>query len=91
MSTHDLNGRAYAKLSGVTPGDRVEVDGGFSCMPDGSVHTIHCDDGDLYVECGCGRHSLDGQIGDDGDTLIGLYPAATSPSPSALPQEERLA
>ena len=89
MSTQDLNGRAYARLSGVKSGDRVEVDGDFPCMPAGSVHAIHCDHGDLYIQCGCGRHSLDGQTGDDGDTLIGLYPAAASPAPSAPTHEER--
>lgn len=32
MTTKDKNGREYAKLSELKVGDKLEIDGGFTCM-----------------------------------------------------------
>lgn len=75
QATADTTGRAYAKLSQVQPGDVLESDGGFTCMKEGARQKVVKDhDGSLFLPCDCGGHALAGQT-DDGETLIGLYPA----------------
>jgi hypothetical protein len=75
MATRDKKGRRYAKLAGLRPGDKVQVDGGFDCMEAWSIKEVHQHkSGVLYINCGKGNHILDGQ--DDGDGyLVGIYPA----------------
>lgn len=86
MALHDTHGKAYAHASKIKEGDRVKADGGFPCIPEGTVLTVrrdpaHSDDGldGLYVDCTCEetdtpqKHFLDGQSGEDG-ALTGLYP-----------------
>ena len=72
----DIKGRAYAKLSELKTGDKVEVDGGFTCMTEGENYDVrHDPERGFYIACNAqGGHALDGQLGDDGETLIGLYP-----------------
>lgn len=90
-STHDLQGRPYAKLSQLKIGDKVVVDDGFDCMKPWKVRTVWGNHSGLWLRCagpiedddmlsnGPGqrslseRHMLDGQLQDDGDTLIGIY------------------
>lgn len=83
-STHDAHGRPYAKLSQIKPGDKVLVDDGFECMKAWSIRTVWFQAGDLYLRCSgpdgeskplTERHSLEGQLQDDGDTLIGIFVA----------------
>lgn len=81
----DLNGREYARLSQLAAGDLIQVDGDFDCLIPWSTLTVVDSDGDLAVihntpECGaCGGteadcpHTLDGQLMDDGDSLVGIY------------------
>jgi hypothetical protein len=72
----DVNGREYAQLSKLKPGDKVEIDDGFDCMTVGSVKEVRRnDDGELYIECAETVHTLDGQLMDDADHLVGIYPA----------------
>lgn len=71
MSTHDLNGRPYAKLSELRVGDKVMVDGGFSCMHDGDVKIVKEKDG-LYIDCRYGHHHLHALATDD-EHCIGIY------------------
>jgi hypothetical protein len=86
--THDLQGRLYARLSQLKPGDIVVVDGDFKgCfLPFSELPVVQLADGKLALyhnvpNCGaCGGgldedcpHSLDGQLADDDDTLIGIY------------------
>ena len=89
MCLRDTHGIVYAHSSTIKAGDRVRVDAGFTCMKEGSVKVVrstinrrslgaaaNCPFETLYVECGDGRHMLDGQLSWDGDgALIGLYPA----------------
>jgi hypothetical protein len=59
-------------LADVTPGERLQADGGFDCIGAGALVPIHkADDGALYFICAHGRHHLDGQA-DDGGRLVGL-------------------
>lgn len=78
--THDINGRAYAKLSDLKAKVQqpfvpfvVELDAGFTCHKAGKVN-INWDtaSGELYFECDEGRHYIDGQA-DDGEHLVGIY------------------
>ena len=67
----DTHGRVYAWLGGLRAGCRVQFDDGHGCLPDHAVRQVKCDaDGELYVECSCGKHFLF----DDGGILIGVYP-----------------
>ena len=57
------------KLSDLSAGDTIVLDGGFTCCEAGEV-TVHEDDlHDLYFECEHGRHYLDGQEDDDGNLV----------------------
>ncbi len=70
----DNRGREYARLSQLTPGDMVQVDGGFTCMTPWSLKTVWLRaDCELYVKCEDGEHVLDGQLMDDMDSLVGLH------------------
>ncbi|TPM39616.1 hypothetical protein [Mesorhizobium sp. B2-3-4] len=63
---------AALKYSDVKAGDRLIADGGFDCIKANEVLTVRSSVlGSLYVPCGCGKHFLDGQEGDDGK-LIGF-------------------
>lgn len=81
----DKLGRAYAKVADIKVGSVLETDGYFTCMPCSARKIVHeGDEGELYIECTgeddtpdakpCERHSLDGQISDDGLYYVGLYP-----------------
>lgn len=70
MATHDLQGRAYVRLSQLRVGDQVEVDGDFTCMEPGAIKTVRHNDG-LYIECSEGQHHLDSG---EGDHVVGVYP-----------------
>lgn len=85
MSSTDVNGRAYARLDELKPGDMVELDDGFTCHDAGIVE-VKADaaepDDRLYFDCvdDNGRpqqHHLVGQLDDDG-YLVGIYPVAKS-------------
>ena len=63
----------WAKLSKLRPGDMVRTHG-FSCRDSINSVPVQADESNaLYVLC-CenGRHYLEGQLLDDGDTLIGV-------------------
>ena len=84
----DNQGREYARLSTLKVGDKVQVDGDFEgCFVPWSIVEVIEVDGELAAlhnvpECGaCGGpaadfcpHTFDGQLADDGDSLIGVYP-----------------
>lgn len=89
MSTHDKQGRPWAKLSEVKPGDILIADGGFTCIPEGARLTVREDSDGLYVPCAGddadsghpiigGQHYLEGQA-DDGEHLVGFYKADGNP------------
>ena len=81
----DLQGRSYAKLSQLKPGDEVIPDDGFDCLLPWQPLKVVEVDGELAVihntsECGaCGGadkdcpHGLEGQLMDDGDSLVEIY------------------
>lgn len=88
MRTHDTSGRPYAKLSKLQAGAKVQVDGGFTCILAGAVLEVKRKHDELYIDC-CGsectciedlskpstdEHYLSGQLDEDNDTLIGVYP-----------------
>lgn len=70
-STHDTNGRPWAKLSELEAHRLVELDGGFTCHKAGPV-TLYQDEVGLYFECEDGRHYVSGQA-DDGEHCVGIY------------------
>ncbi|TIW23118.1 MAG: hypothetical protein E5V63_25495 [Mesorhizobium sp.] len=76
MSTHSTDGREWAKLSALKPGDKVLTDSGFSCGMSNKTLTVQVDDLGLFVPCGRVNHYLDGQLADDGDHLVGIWLAA---------------
>lgn len=61
----------FPKLSEIKSGDWLKADGGFTCLKDGQVVSVHVDEAGLFVPCRDGRHYLDGQEGTDGD-CVGL-------------------
>ena len=63
----------YAKLSTLKAGVWVRVDAGFACMRPHKQPVKYDDDGH-YLYCDEGRHYLLGQLAEDGDSLIGIYP-----------------
>lgn len=86
MCLTDKLGNVYAHRSTIKAGDRVRADGGFTCLKEGSIHTVLSTTRDLsaaanppfeslFIECDDGKHMLDGQLDFDGDgALVGLYP-----------------
>ena len=74
VASTDESGRPWAKLSELKAGDKVELDGGFSCHPAGVVDVCQDGRGVFYFRCDDGRHRFDGQA-DDGEHLIGIYKA----------------
>lgn len=83
----DKFGRPYALAKNMKPGVVLECDDGFTCIRSGAKRTVLRRAGRLkgvtkeyakdpfarlYIDCKCGGHSLDGQLGDHGE-LIGLY------------------
>lgn len=86
MSTHSTDGRSWAKLSELKPGDKLIADGGFTCMRDGAIKVVLAEpNGELYVFCdgpdgeggleeGKCHHNLKGQISQENhDSLVGLW------------------
>jgi len=67
----DKNGREYAKLSQLEPGDEIELDTGFTCHKAGMTY-VRRDHNGLYFLCDEGHHYLNGQA-DNGEDLVGLY------------------
>ena len=64
------------RLNTLRAGDKVIVDGDFTCMKKGKIVEVYADpkDGKLYVPCRSGGHELYSQA-DDGDHLVGMWPA----------------
>lgn len=86
MSTHDNQGRAYAKLNELKLGDTVSVDGDFTCLEPWSQHKVclTTSGGRPFIRCRDGRHMLAGQA-DDGIHCVGVYPGVvTDPGPSTI-------
>lgn len=92
MPLKDAAGKAWAHRSGVRAGDKLRTDGGFTCLTEGEIRLVKMETGRLpgcsvqpppddfsrlYIDCGEGRHYLEGQIGDDGE-LVGLYRIAAA-------------
>lgn len=77
MSTHSTDGREWARLSQLKPGDKIACDNGFTCGINGKTLTVEkgAGTGNLIVPCRAGAHWLDGQLADDGDHLVGMWPA----------------
>lgn len=98
----DNQGRVYAKLSELSPGDLVQVDDGFEgCFIPWSTLQVILANGELVLahntpECGaCDGdnstpcyHSLDGQLSEKG-YLIGIYKLET-PRPPKFPNAQDL-
>ena len=70
----DTNGRQYAEYSKLTPGFIVQVDSGMNCIPANATRVVQQDSYGMYIKCRCGHHYLDGQLADEGDFLVGIYP-----------------
>lgn len=82
----DTHGREYARLSDLKPGDKVQVDSGFTCTPDNVTRKVYAaKNGDLCIRCGgpfevgetkdapqVHDHALDGQLAYK-DYLVGVY------------------
>lgn len=67
-------GWAEVKVSDVRRGTQLRCDSGFTCMTNGDVKIVEQDkDGDLYVPCRQGHHSLAGQISEDGTMYVGFW------------------
>ncbi|MBK8197006.1 MAG: hypothetical protein IPK75_01460 [Acidobacteria bacterium] len=73
-------GLRQARLSELKPGQTVVVRELGPCLADGQ-HTVCRAPEGLFVPCGDGRHYLEGQLQEDGDTLAGFWIAADFPVP----------
>jgi hypothetical protein len=81
VTTHSADGRPWAKLSELKPGDKLVTDGGFTCMLDDAVKEVRQrENGDLYIECDLeGGHTLEGQVSEvNHDSLVGLWMSTDS-------------
>lgn len=79
MSTHDKQGRAYAKLSELKAGDIVTVDGDFDCMePWGQYEVKDCPRG-LYIACRGDEHLLKDDMNIDEGYITGVYKGEVKP------------
>lgn len=87
---HDLQGRAYAKLSNLKAGDTVITDGSFTCLAEGVMCCVFGEGSERHLLCADGEHLLDGHLAEDGDTLIGFYPYGPTPAiaPEGSPSTE---
>ena len=66
--------------SNIKNGSILVADGGFDCILAGERTTVRRDEkGELFVPCSHGRHYLDGQLGADGETLVGFTLEANHP------------
>jgi hypothetical protein len=74
MATADKEGRPYARLVDLNPGDKIQVDSDFDCMEPWSIKEVYRDSktGELSIQCNEGGHVLDGQDFGDG-YLVGIY------------------
>lgn len=71
----DTKGRAYLKVADAKPGMIAECDGGFICVSEGTQVLIKTDAiGALWFTCRHEKHYLDGQLSDDCECYIGIYP-----------------
>jgi len=80
VSRHSTDGRKWARLSQLRPGDTVEIDDGFRCMTAGR-HVVEADEDGLFLPCDDGRHYLAGQA-DAGEHCIGIWPVAPDAAPA---------
>ncbi len=63
----------YARMSALVVGTPLVADDGFTCLTDGAVCPVQADtEGHFYVKCRAGKHYLDGQLMEDGDSLMGF-------------------
>ncbi|WP_238368252.1 hypothetical protein [Mesobacterium pallidum] len=67
----------------VAAGDILVADSGFGCMVAGEKLVQADAQGGLFVQCGDGRHYLDGQVGEDG-CLIGFTGHRRGPKPAPV-------
>lgn len=75
MSTHDKQGRPWAKLSELKAGDVVEIDSSFTCMTPNQKYTVYEDrKGEFAILCNEGKHWLCGNEPAP-DSIIGVYHA----------------
>lgn len=67
--------REFAKASEIKPGDIVEADAGFPCIPGGTKLEVKENEyGERYVDCTHGKHFIHEEAGSGGDGIyIGLY------------------
>lgn len=69
----DKQGRVYARMHELQPGNTVIVDDGFTCMKPWGEHSVSNTGNGLYILCERGPHYLSGQLADDRDSLVGIY------------------
>jgi hypothetical protein len=85
----DTNGRPYVRVNEIKIGLKLEADGGFTCIREGTILTVDHDDDGFFVNCGgpdystggngtkdkpqIERHYLSGQLDDLEEVYIGLY------------------
>lgn len=77
MSITDVSGRPWAQATQIKAGMKLKTDGDFTCIPEGQIVEVKVDENRrgfsrFFVDCKCGGHYLDGQVGDDGEVL-GFY------------------
>lgn len=72
MSTHDTQGRPWARLTQLNEGDEVEVTG-FTCIPDGAIRNVHHIPQGRYIVCSHGHHFLAGQTEGIDEYCVGVY------------------
>ena len=70
ITTMDMQGREYLKLSKAYKGQDIWIDGGFECAPPGK-YTLFENKYGLYFKCNSNHHYLDGQADGNGGYCIG--------------------
>lgn len=75
MSTHDRNGREWAKVSDIKEGSIISTDSNMGCVPMGTRLKVEYDGPRdwLYFNCAGERHYLGGHLNDEGTHYVGIY------------------
>jgi hypothetical protein len=77
MSSHDIRGREYARLSELKAGDMIQAAEDFGCIKADAFLLVKENEYGLYIDCDKGGHHLEGHLPFDDDAddhLVGIYP-----------------
>lgn len=75
MSTHDIDGKEWARFDKLRAGNIVQTDGGSPCWKKHRNYKVHLsqEHNEFYIKCKDHYHALDVQLNEAGTHYIGIY------------------